>query len=664
MTTFLIFAVLGFGAGVAYVTLAFGVVVIYKGSGVLNFSHGAIAMFAAFMYADLTGTSTGQAGLPKYVALLIVLLASALFGTLLYFLVMRPLRAAPVLSKVVATLGVLLLLQGVALIHWGAVYDSVVPSLFPTGPVSIGGGVRIGQDRLWALGLAVVVTAGLWLLYNRTNFGLATRGVAESEKGAALLGYSPGFIASINWALGCALAGLAGVIIAPVAGLDTATLPLMILPAFAAALIGRFRSFGLAALVALLIGIGQSELVNYWSSQPGVTVALPLVVVFVAMIVGGRLIPQRGALSEGRPPQTTAGRVRVGVVVAVTALGVIAVVFGAATVKSALITTACFAILALSVVVITGYMGQISLAQMTFAGISGFFLSKLASDFGVPFPLSILVAALLTIPVGVLVGLPALRVRGINLAVVTLGLAYAVDNVVFQNPSITGGDLGGIELIPSPTVGGYSFDAFLHPVRFALFAMAVLIAMVVLVSNVRRSSTGRKMLAVRSNERAAAAVGISVARMKLQAFALAAFIAGVGGGLLSQAINQVTFSQFSSAASFTLITIVVIGGIASIQGAMIAGLAASGGLLSLLFSNIPGYENYYLAIGGLLLILTVIFRPDGVSPEMQKEMRHRIESLTRLRQRVAVRAPTRSSSEEAPETALAVPAASLGEKRR
>jgi branched-chain amino acid transport system permease protein len=653
MTTFLVYAVLGLGAGVAYVALAFGVVVIYKGSGVLNFSHGAIAMFAAFMYAALTGTP-GQGGLPKYVALLIVLAGSALFGALLYFLVMRPLRAAPVLSKVVATLGVLLLLQGVALIHWGAVYNSVVPNLFPTGPVSIRAGVRIGQDRLWALGLAVLVTAGLWLLYNRTKFGLATRGVAESEKGAALLGYSPGFIASINWAFGCALAALAGIIIAPVAGLDTGTLPLMILPAFAAALIGRFRSFGVAALVALLIGIGQSELVNYWSSQPGVTVALPLVVVFVAMIVGGRLIPQRGALSEGRPPQTTAGRVRVWVVCAVTALGVIALVFGAATVQTALITTTCSAILALSVVVITGYMGQISLAQMTFAGLSGFFLSKFAGDLGVPFPLSILLAALLTIPVGVIVGLPALRVRGINLAVVTLGLAYAVDNVVFQNPSITGGDLGGIAPIPSPSVAGYSFDGFIHPIRFALFAMAVLILMVVLVSNVRRSSTGRKMLAVRSNERAAAAAGVSVARMKLQAFALASFIAGIGGGILSQAINQATFSQFSSATSFTLITIVVIGGIASIQGAMIAGLAAGGGLLSLLFSNIPGYENYYLAIGGLLLILTVIFRPDGVSPEMQKEWGHRVERLARLRQRVAVRAPTGSSSQEAPETALAV----------
>lgn len=633
MTDFVVYAILGLGAGVAYAALAFGVVVVYKGSGVLNFAHGAIAMFAAFVYADLSGSGSGQAGLSPYVALIIVMVGAALLGILFHLAVMKHLRSAPILAKVVATLGLTSLLQGIVVLRWGAVYTPAVPSLFPGSSVPIGGGAHVGADRLWALGLAVLVTAGLWALYSRTRFGLATRGSAENEKGAALLGYSPNFIASMNWALGSALAALAGAIIAPVAGLDSGSLPLMILPAFAAALLGRFRSFAIAAIVALGIGITQSELVSYWGSQPGVTVAVPLLVVILAMIVSGRLIPQRGTLSEGRPPKTPDGRMKLIPVGVVVALGVALLVFGNSTYQSALGTTISFAVLALSVVVLTGYIGQISLAQMTFAGLAGLFLSKLAGDAGMPFPLSILVASLLAVPAGILVGLPAMRVRGINLAVVTLGLGYSVSAVVFANPEWTGGGfLPGVASVPSPTLAGYSFDGLEEPVRFGLFALAVLMTVVVIVSNLRRSSTGRRMLAVRSNERAAAAVGINVSGIKLQAFALSSFIAGLGGALLSTAINQASFTQFAAPSSIALITIVYIAGIASIAGAILAGLNAAGGVVYILLSSsIPGFEEYYVPVSGALLILTVMAQPDGIAPLVQAQWRALIAHLNRPR---------------------------------
>jgi branched-chain amino acid transport system permease protein len=408
-------------------------------------------------------------------------------------------------------------------------------------------------------------------------------------------------------------------------------MPLMILPAFAAALLGRFRSFSMAALVAVLIGSAQAELTNYWGSQPGVEVAVPLLVVIVAMIVSGRLIPQRGTLSEGRPPKSPSGRmspVAVGITIA---LGVALLVFGGTTYQSAMGTTIAFAVLALSVVVITGYVGQISLAQMTFAGLTGLFLSKLASNFGVPFPLSILVASVLAIPVGVVVGLPALRVRGINLAVVTLALAYAVSEIVFGNQNWTGGFLPGTAAIPSPSVAGYSFDGINYPERYGFFALAVLIVVAVGVSNLRRSSTGRKLLAVRANERAAAATGINVSRLKLQAFGLSAFIAGLGGALLSSAINEATFSQFDPFASIALITVAYIGGIASIAGAIFAGLAAPGGVFYILCNHIPDFDNYYLPVSGALLILTVMANPDGAVPLMQENFHELIARFRRSR---------------------------------
>jgi branched-subunit amino acid ABC-type transport system permease component len=632
MITFIVFALLGLGAGAAYLTLAFGVVVIYKGSGVLNFGQGAVAMFAAFVYADLSG-SAGQTGLSRYVALVIVLVAAALFGLLFYFLVIKHLRSAPLLAKVVATLGLLGALEGIATLHWGAVYTGGdVKSLFPQGAISIGGGAHFGRDRIYALVLALAITAGLWVLYNRTRFGLATRAVAESEKGASLLGFSPDIIASLNWALGCVLAALAGIIIAPVSGLDTANLPLMILPAFAAALLGRFRSFSVAAIVAIAIGMGQSLLTNYWGNQPGVSTALPLVVVVVAMIASGRLIPTRGTLSEGRPPKTPAGRVPVVATCVAVGLAVCLLVFGSPTYQSAATASLGFAVLVLSLVVITGYMGQISLAQMTFAGLAGLFLTKLAGNLGVPFPLSLLLAALLAIPIGVLVGLPALRVRGINLAVVTFALAFAVSEVVFGNPNWNGAQImGDYATVPSPSVAGFSFDATTYPVRFGIFGLVVLILVALTVSNLRRSSTGRKMLAVRSNERAAAASGIVVSRTKLQAFAFSSFIAGLGGAILATAINEVSYSQFSAGASVSLITIAYIGGIASITGAMIAGVAAAGGVLYIaLSSSIPGYSSYFTAVSGVLLIITVLAQPDGAAPLVQAQF---AELRQRLRRR-------------------------------
>ncbi|HEY2436601.1 MAG TPA: ABC transporter permease, partial [Solirubrobacteraceae bacterium] len=533
MTAFFEFAILGFGAGVAYALLSFGVVVVYKGSGVLNFSQGAIAMFAAFCYADLAGSSQGQAGLGPYVALLIVMVGSALFGVLLYLGVFRQLRSAPVLAKVVATLGVMAALQGIATLHWGAVYTPNIPSLFPTHPVSIGGHAYVGSDRLYGLGLAALITVALWWLYGRTSFGLSTRAAQENEKGASLLGYSPRFVGALNWALGCALAAVAGAVIAPIAGLNTGTLPLMILPALAAALLGRFRSFSVAALVALGIGIANSLLTNYWSSQPGVTEAVPLLVVIAAMVVTGRLIPERGTLSEGRPPKTPSGRIPVPATSLVLAGAIVLLLFGSATYQSAVGTSVAFAMLALSLVVIAGYAGQISIAQMTFAGLGGLLLSKAAGTWGIPFPLSVLVAALLVVPIGALVGVPALRVRGINLAVVTFALADAVSAVVFNNAKWTGaGVLAGTAPIPSPSIFSFSLDGFIHPGRNAAFGLIVLVIVALLVSNLRRSSTGRKLLALRSNERAAAAAGIAVSRTKVQAFAVSAFIAGLGGGIL------------------------------------------------------------------------------------------------------------------------------------
>jgi ABC-type branched-subunit amino acid transport system permease subunit len=404
--------------------------------------------------------------------------------------------------------------------------------------------------------------------------------------------------------------------IAPLTTLDISPLTLLILPALAAALVGRFSSFGVTAAVALLIGMIQSLLVRYWT-QPGVIEAVPFVIVIVTMIAGGKLIPARGTLSLARLPLAPASRFRLVPALVATAVVVLGLTMLDGTYQSAISTSLVTVIIALSAVVVTGFVGQISLMQMAFAGIGGFMVSKLGVNAGIPFPWPIILAALCAVPVGVLLGLPAVRVRGINLAVVTLGAAVAVSAVVFQNAKWTGGVNGS--QVPSPEVFGFSLDPVSHAVRFGIFALIVTTLMVAAVINLRRSPFGRRMLAVRSNERAAAVNGINVTATKLQAFALSAFIAGIGGGVLAYQLGAIAFERFSPMASITLLAIAYIGGIATVGGAIAAGVIVNGGVLYVLLSNIEGLASWWVVISGAALLLTAVTQPDGIAVAMGQQ---------------------------------------------
>lgn len=611
MSDLLLFAILGIGAGSAYALLALGIVLIQKGTGAVNFAHGAIAGVAAIYFAVSTD---GGTSIPA--AVLTALAAAGVGGVLFYLVVMRPLRSAPLLARIVSTLGLMVILGGLATKVWGSP-SVVAPAIFPNTSIEVFG-VAFGIDRVWLLGTVVVLATALWALYRFTTFGIATRAAAESERGAMLLGYSPDLIGAVNWALGSMLAALAGILIAPITTLDIATLTLLVVPALAAALLGRFSSFGVTAGVAIAIGMGQSLLTRYWQ-QAGVNDALPFVIVIVAMVLAGQLIPSRGSaetrrlpLAPAKRPSGTGWAVLAGLVV----LGLLAL---NGSYQAAISTSLIFTILALSVVVVTGFVGQISLAQMAFAGVGGFAVSKFAVDLGIPFPLPILLGMLVAVPIGVVLGLPALRVRGINLAIVTLGAAVAISGVVFQNADWTGGARGSE--VPSPELFGFSLDAIAHPVRFGLFALLVVALAIWLVMNLRRSASGRRMLAVRSNERAASLAGIDVAQTKLQSFALSAAIAALGGGMLAYQLGAVAFDRFAPMASITLVAIVYIGGIATVKGAVFAGVITNGGVLYVLLSGAGGIDSWWIVLSGAGLLITAVLQPDGATVALEQQIR-------------------------------------------
>jgi ABC-type branched-subunit amino acid transport system ATPase component/ABC-type branched-subunit amino acid transport system permease subunit len=601
------FALLGLGIGATYALASQGLIIVYRGSGVLNFALGAIGMAGAYVWWELT-TNQGWAFLPGLIA---GVLFAAVIGGLVHLLIMRPLRNSAPLVRVIATLGVLITIQSIAILRYTAT-SKFVPSDLPTDIVHIHNTIVISADRLILLGIAAALTLGLWLFYRYTHFGLATSAVAESERSASALGLSPDTVATLNWALGCGLAGLAAILIVPIVTLQPAVLTNLVLAATATALVAGFRSFPTALFVGLLVGIAQTEVTRY-VSQTGVGTAVPFILIVVWLVIRGQALPLRDYLLQ-RLPTIGSGRINPSGIAIAAVVGVVLLSTTPPIWIDAITVTIATAVILLSIVVLTGYTGQLSLAQFAFAGFGAYVAGRLLATTGIPFPLGILIGIAATIPLGILFGLPAVRTRGINLAIVTLGLGSAVELVLFGNTDFTGG-FGGTQ-IGEPVLFGLNINAASHPTRYGLVALGCLLVAALVVGNIRRGRTGRRLIAVRTNERAAAALGISVPGAKLYAFAVAAAIAGLGGILLAFRTTSINFSEFNAFNSITMVAYSMIGGIGYLFGPVIGGTLAPGAFSERLLNEIDsGIGKYLPLMGGVFLVLLVLVNQNGIVKE-------------------------------------------------
>jgi ABC-type branched-subunit amino acid transport system permease subunit len=392
-------------------------------------------------------------------------------------------------------------------------------------------------------------------------------------------------------------------------------------PALAAALIGRIQSFWITALAGLLIGCAQSEIeklvsVFSWLPQQGLPDSLPFVVIIVVMAVRARSVLARGGETADRNPSVGLPRAPLRTAVACFIIGLILLFTLDNVLRFAFISSLTVTAVALSVVVLTGYVGQVSLAQMSLAGIGGFMLGHISTAWGIGFPWSLLLAGLCAVPVGLVIGLPALRLRGVNLAVVTLGFASALDAVLFTVESFTGGT-GGLP-IPQPRLPGLnlaiSSGSSTNRVAFGVLVLVVVTLLGLLVARLRLGPTGRMLLAIRSNERAAGSVGINVAQGKLLAFGLAAFIAGIGGALTGYMQGELTADSFAAFTSIGLLAIVFVAGVGRIAGAVVAGIMFSAAGLFVTFLNLHlNIGSYQAIVAGLALVLTAVQNPDGIT---------------------------------------------------
>lgn len=628
------FALLGLGLGALYALTAHGIVLVYRGSGVLNLAHGAIGMAGAYVQWELAA----HHAVPYWPATACGVLASAVLGVLTHLLVLRPLRRASALARLVGTLAVFIVLTAIALKRYGGDLQ-LVPGKLPARLLTIAG-ATVSEDRVWLLGIAVVVTAVLHLLYKRTLFGLGTTAVAENEGVAASLGWSPDLIATGNWALGSALAGLTGILIVPVIGLSVTGLTTLLLSALAAALVGRFSSFPVTLAGGLVIGIVQSELTRFGSDITGLASSVPFLFIALALVARGRALPLRGTFLD-RLPALGTGRVRPVPLAVAVVVGLALVSVSTPLWADAITNTLVLSLIILSIVVVTGYAGQVSLAAYALAGTGAFIAGHASADWGWPFELALLAGVLGTVPIGLLFALPAVRTRGVNLAIITLGLGATLEAMVFQNTGLSttpGSD--GIA-VGHQTLFGISISGVDHPQRYAAVVLALFVAAALVVANVRRSRTGRRLVAVRANERAAAALGIDVRAAKLYAFGLSAAIAALAGVLTGFRSTSVVFSDFASFDSITALGLAVIGGVGFLVGPLF-GATFAAGTVGARFGDLvlPGLSEWMPLIGGIVLVLTLVGNQDGIGKEAGRQAETVRRRLFRQRDTVTAAAPT------------------------
>jgi branched-chain amino acid transport system permease protein len=635
----LLFIVLGLGSGALIAGISLGVVLTYRGSGIINLSVGAMAMLGGYAFWALT--SGKIASLPTGAALPLALLFVVACGALVEFAVFRPLRNSSPLSKMVSSLGVLLIAQSSMLLAFGTT-PQPEPTILPTTGFMLFGS-NVGWDIIILAALIIVITAALWAVYKWTRFGLATRAASENEAAAMLGGLNPVRIGLANNLLSSLLAGLLGILAAAITQLDPTTLPLQIIPALAAALIAGFTSFWTATISAFVISILYS-LIDYMAAQswfpqsggvalPGTTDLLAFLIIIGVLFWRGTRIPGRGELAEPRMPEAPRPQHlwRTALICAV--FGAILLIVFPFDFRQALINTLIGAVMALSLVVITGYVGQISVIQLSLAGAAGFTVSHMAVNFGITFPLGALAGIAVAVVIGVITAVSAVRVRGVSLAVVTLAGAVAIENFGFTNTTWGGGSTGSP--VPEPTFFGLDLgsnagfrgiDGNVPSPVFGWVCLACCILLAVWVGFIRRGRLGQQMLAIRSNERAASAAAINPRTVKLYAFTIAAFIAGVAGVLYAYDFGSVSQDRYDPITALSLIAFAYAGGITLISGAVFAGLISAQALFPYALQDWFGLDgNWFLLFGGVVLIFTLLQNPTGVAGDIYRRLHKKVQ---------------------------------------
>ncbi|GAA2879381.1 hypothetical protein GCM10010472_41590 [Pseudonocardia halophobica] len=635
MGTILQFVVLGLGLGAIYIGLGTGLLLVHRATGIINFAQGAMAMWGAFVFAQLRldGTLVFPIGSielerrpPVAVAALIGLATAFLLGLLVHYVIFRPVRHAPVLAQVVVSVAVMITLQALVVLRFGP-NNIDVDSLIPEDSFTLLG-ADIPTRELVMAAIMVLLAAAVWAYLRFTRAGVATRAASENERAAVLMGFSPDRLAAVAQVVAIMLGTVAVMLGSSLTGLNADNYTLLVVPALAVLLVARMESIAIVVVAALLMGAFQS-LINllitkpFWPqwAQSGLDQVVPFAVVMVILFVQGKRLPSRGSLQTVRLPDVSIPKFKPIPAVIMLVVGVAALSFTQGTWRFGVTTSIIVMLLALSYVVLTGYLGQISLAQGAFAGAAGFCLSKVTTNWGIPFPISLILCALVATGLGMLVALPAFRIRGAQLAIVTIAAALAIERFVFNNYTLSPPE--GNPIADATLFGlnlGVREGRDLARISFSVMVLVIAAILVWMFIRVASGDTGRAFLAVRANERAAASSGIDVRKTKLIGFAISAFIAGIAGCLIGFSRGQLSAESFSVFAGLQVLAVAYLGGITSVGGAIVAGVLGPLGIVYTLLRGVFDLGEYYALISGLGLIITALLNPVGIAGATREQV--------------------------------------------
>jgi len=563
MRDLLQFTIIGLAGGAIYAVSASGLVLTYTTSGVFNFAHGAMGMIMAFLFWELSV----ERGWPTWLALVIVLLVAApLMGALIERFLVRNLEGAPLAVSMVVTIGLMLGLMALARIFWPT-RARRLPAFFGSDSFTVLD-VAISYHRAVTMVAAIAIALGLRLLLRRTRTGVAMRAGVDSRALVSLNGGRPARSSMLSWAIGASLAALAGILLAPQLSLTVEPLTLLVVYSYAAAVFGRLASLPLTFVGAMVIGLGESYAVGYLPSSEyewltGIGTAIPVVALFVFL-----LIVPAAHLAGARPTKRAHLRVP--------SLGS-SILWGAVLVAVAFVITGvydgvdlrrigqglAFGIIALSLVPLTGYAGQISLCQMTFAGLGALAMAEWGTDGS---PIGLVAAVGLAAIGGVVVALPTLRLRGLYLALATMAFAALMDSMFFRQRWALYG--GGIQ-VDRLELGPVSFAS---PKAYTILLATTFGLLGVLVLVLRRGRLGRRLIALRDSPAACATLGLSVTRTKLIVFTISAGMAGLGGALYGGLERTVGPDNFQMFTSLPILVLAVIGGVTTVIGPLFGGM--------------------------------------------------------------------------------------------
>ncbi len=641
MDKFLTFTVTGVSQAAVYAIAACGLVVTYTTSGIFNFAHGAIGMMAAFTYWQFH-TGWGWGALPS--VLIVVLVVAPLFGAVVERLIMRGLTGASEAVRIVVTVSLMLTLLGLGNVIWPSSIGRSNLEFF-SGAVSLGG-VNVSYQRILILVLALVVAIVLRVILYRTRFGITMRAVVDDRPLVQLNGGRPDRASMIAWALGAALAAIAGILVSPssVIGMSQLQLTLLVVSAFGAAVVGRLKSLPMAFVGALFLGLTEAYAGGYLASGRtlggfalgNLRYAISPIILFIVMVVQPQERLRTGGVQRVREHWAVPSmRLALGAAASLVIVTVaISELLPADSDLIPVVPAFFFALVALSLVPLTGWAGQVSLAQLSFAGIGGVVMAVVGPDATL---LGLVAAIVVCAAVGALIALPALRLSGIYLALATTTFALVMSRVIFNQPKVMP---GGNRQIPALDLGFIKIDT--NERQVVLMAVVFALASVGLVS-LRRSAMGRRLAAMKDSPVACATLGLNLTRTKIAVFALSASIAGLSGALWSRTIIS---TNFELPESMTLTMLAVVGGVGAVGGAFFGGMLMgtfSSLAPSLFANNAVGYfKSAELSVSSLTQItpgfagIGLGRNPSGAFTQMADAYRSASKSRAALSITVAV----------------------------